>query len=1108
VLTDRDIVKHCDSRVLRRARNIIRAAGSVYDRTCKYEPGSVTRTHLHADVKSSGDWRTSYDVVLDLDESKGRVIGYDCTCPSANSYSGMCKHVAATALIYLEHPETFIGYDLNRDAGSSDGVQKLLKSLDSKEDRLSSGDEEDSEHEETEQPGAIELGVTLVHDTGKWLSRFRISGSAGRYMVKNPADLVDHVKKETFFSYGAKLGFTHHLSMFTPHARKVLSFLERAIDIRRELERDQLSSFHVRPSDAGRDFLLSTPELVELLGLFSDRSLYVDDLARLDHKPRKTRIIDGEPPVRVAFETGTEGGFSISREGEIVPIEYAGEIYIWTGGIFYHCDKSYGEVLDFLRDVYCNPVELQYISESDAPLFCAAVLPALERHLEIEEPEQMRALRPRSCEVLVYLDREGKTCVARAYARYDDEQVDLFEEKGKASPLKIGLRDERAESRARSVLARYFPVVEGHACANEEHPLRLADSEDIARLLFAGIADLSSCATVFTTESFDAFVSKRRPHVSVGLSIKSDLIDLTVHADDLPQKELAALLSSYRLRKRYHRMENGQFIDMDGLDLGKLDEMVEELSLTQDDLAKGEALVPTYRAFQLDSLLADAEKDASFTRYVDNFSEPKKKSYKVPASLAHVLRPYQVEGFNWLNMLCDMNLCGILADEMGLGKSVQLISLLVARLDEQRKIGPNLIVCPASLVYNWVEEFSKFAPELSVLPIAGNKEERAGALEGLAEARENGDGSGAPDVLITSYDLLKRDLSLYEGLLFYTMTLDEAQYIKNHSTLAAQAVKSVDSVHRFALTGTPIENRLSELWSIFDFLMPGFLGPYQRFRENFEAPILEGDDQAMERLRSFVGNFVLRRLKNEVLTDLPDKSESVVYAQMEDEQLRLYRAHEQRLRQMLSSSSDREFSDRRFAVLAELMQLRELCCDPRLVYEDYEGSSAKLDAIIDLVSSALDSGAKMLVFSQFTSYLDLIAERLDDAAVSYYTITGVTPKKRRVELVNAFNEDATPVFLVSLKAGGTGLNLTGASIVVHADPWWNAAAENQATDRAHRIGQTRDVMVYKMIAKGTIEERIVKLQEAKSALADRLVGSDGSTLSNLTREDLISLLEG
>jgi SNF2 family DNA or RNA helicase len=581
--------------------------------------------------------------------------------------------------------------------------------------------------------------------------------------------------------------------------------------------------------------------------------------------------------------------------------------------------------------------------------------------------------------------------------------------------------------------------------------------------------------------------------VRVAVSARSGLIDLRMSADDLPADELHAILASYRQRKRFHRLRDGSFVDLSGDELAEAARLVDELGLSARELAAGSVSIPSYKAFLLDALTSDEEKDHSFEECLEGFRQVDMDAYEVPASLAERMRPYQVTGFRWLSALVDMGFGGVLADEMGLGKSLQIISLLVSRRDS----GQTLIVCPASLVYNWVAEFEKFAPQMDVAAVAGS-----------AQDRKRIRGERGHEVLVTSYDLLRRDIEDWVGMPLWCAVLDEAQYVKNHQTLAARAVKVLDAEHRFALTGTPVENRLSELWSIFDFLMPGLLGGYERFREHYEQPIVDGDEDAARTLRAAVSPFVLRRLKSDVLEDLPEKLEQVVSCRMGRTQRELYAAREQALRQSIVGGGQ-DLGAERMQVLAELTRLRQLCCDPRLVYEDYDGGSCKLDTIMQLVSQAIDARQKVLVFSQFTSYLALVSERLEAADVAFYTITGATPKQRRVELVDAFNADDTPVFLVSLRAGGTGLNLVGASVVIHADPWWNVAVQDQATDRAHRIGQTRDVAVYKVIAAHTIEERILLLQESKSDLAGQFVGAGGgpTSLSALRREDLIQLLQ-
>ena len=342
---------------------------------------------------------------------------------------------------------------------------------------------------------------------------------------------------------------------------------------------------------------------------------------------------------------------------------------------------------------------------------------------------------------------------------------------------------------------------------------------------------------------------------------------------------------------------------------------------------------------------------------------------------------------------------------------------------------------------------------------------------------------------------------------FTYQVIDEAQFIKNHTTAAAKAVKVINSRVRFALTGTPIENRLSELWSIFDYLMPGFLYSYDRFRRELEHPIAKNEDEtAMEQLKRMVEPFILRRLKSEVLQDLPDKIEEVQYVGFEKAQQQLYDGQAIHMKQMLGEQSEENYMKNKIRILAELTRIRQICCDPSLCFEDYSGGSAKREACMELIHSAIDGEHKMLVFSQFTSMLELLEADLAKENIQYYKITGATKKEDRTDLVRRFNVDSTPVFLISLKAGGTGLNLTGADIVIHYDPWWNLAAQNQATDRAHRIGQEKTVAVYKLIAKGSIEEKILRLQEDKKALADEILSGETGGLMKMSREELMELL--
>ena len=427
---------------------------------------------------------------------------------------------------------------------------------------------------------------------------------------------------------------------------------------------------------------------------------------------------------------------------------------------------------------------------------------------------------------------------------------------------------------------------------------------------------------------------------------------------------------------------------------------------------------------------------------------------------------------------------------MGLGKTVQVIAFL-ATLDREQTKHPSLVICPASLVLNWSEELTRFAPELKQAVILGNGAERKKLI---SEA-------GTRDVWITSYELLRQDIRLYQELEFYTCILDEGQHIKNQSTLVSKAVKAVNCRQRFVLTGTPIENRLSELWNLFDFLMPGYLFSHRAFVEKLEKPIIKSKNpEAAAQLRKLVQPFLLRRVKKEVLKELPPKIEYIRRIEMGETERKTYLSAVNAAKNTLTDTG-------KLQILAALTQLRQVCCDPGLCFVNYEGETSKLEACLELCAGMTANGHQILLFSQFTSMLDILRQRLEEMGISSFTLQGSTPKEQRAKLVKAFNAGGASVFLISLKAGGTGLNLTAADVVIHYDPWWNLAAQNQATDRAHRIGQKQCVQVYKLIARGTIEEKILDLQDKKAALLDVLSGENEGSILTMSKEELLGLLE-
>ena len=1087
MLSEESLSHMCAPRVLHRGRSIAAGGRSVYDRRVRYDGES---TIINAVVASQTCSTEGYRVMVELNEGADFVEDYSCTCPAAFQYDGMCKHAVALALDYAARSDSYAGFRRDRSAVSSDCIAAFME----RAERLERDDTPD---------GSVDVLCEFTVEYGEWSMGLRVATDDATYIVKNISDFCRRLDEGTFFEYGKKLAFTHVPSRFTERGRAIVQLVAGIVDAQRRTA--PLSSWRYAAPSIGRTMSLSESDMVDVLSALAGETFSIKGADGIAPSVARVRVVDADPEIALAIRPSSRGGFTVERGSRIWLAGRGSKLFVWLGGSeFYRCSNDFMKCADFLRGVYGSEENRPFVAERDMPLFCATALPAIEKRLRVDLPSDIDKYRPVTCSLEFFFDKDKTSVTMRAQAVYGAIRYDLVGElTDRPEPMGVPLpvRDVKREAKARCLAARYF----GAGAS-----LALSDGDAVGALLFGGLVEFREAGTVFTTPAFDRLIRDVKPRVTMGVSLSGNLINLVVDAGDLPASELSALLSSYRRRKRYHRLRSGAFIDLKEADLSQLDRLAGDLGLTARELASGQALLPAYRAFYLNEE-ANLERDRSFQEYIDHFKAVNEADYAVPPTLAGVLRPYQESGFRWLSARCDADFGGVLADEMGLGKSLQLISLLLAR-HAKRQPYPSLIVCPASLVYNWTAEFERFAPELSVVAVAGGAQERRAArLEAFG-------GHRRVDVLVTSYDLLRIDIDDWSSHRLFICALDEAQYIKNPAALTTRAVKSLEADHKFALTGTPMENRLSELWSIFDFLMPGLLGPYARFRERFESPIVGGDDAVARRLQAIVAPFMLRRLKADVLTDLPDKLESVVYANMDVEQRKLYDAHEQRLREELTEQ--RMFRKEREAaraagkpvstveVLAEITRLRQLCCDPRLVYEDYRGPSAKLDAIVDLVSSAVEGGEKTLVFSQFTSFLELIAERLRKAGIAHYSITGATPKKERVRLVDAFNEDDTPAFLVSLKAGGTGLNLTGASVVIHADPWWNAAAQSQATDRAHRIGQTRVVSVEKVVAKNTIEERIVRLQQTKSELADQVVGAGGISLASLDADDLYELLQG
>ena len=574
------------------------------------------------------------------------------------------------------------------------------------------------------------------------------------------------------------------------------------------------------------------------------------------------------------------------------------------------------------------------------------------------------------------------------------------------------------------------------------------------------------------------------PNITLDISqSRNGYMGMKLDIDGVDSNEYREIFSSYKNNNRLYRMKNGAYLDLKDKDIEQAFKLIDILNIYNDfDNMK----IPNNKAIYLEKLIE--EEDLSFvngSKYVSNvvkkFDKVKSKNYEIPKDLNATLRDYQVSGFEFFKTLSDYQFGGILADEMGLGKTIQTIAFLLSNKDKK-----SIVITPTALIYNWKNELEKFAPTLKVGLLHAAKSEREKILDNIDNY----------DVILTTYTTYKNDIDKYKNISFDYCIIDEAQNIKNPDAIITKAIKNVNAKVRFALTGTPIENNLMELWSIFDFIMPGYLYNKSKFKS-----IFVNNDKNIIELKNLIKPFILRRTKKEVITELPDKIEQKIIIDLEKEHKRAYKGYVN-----LITRKIKENNQDNITVFSYLTKLRQLCLSPELMVKNYQGKNSKLDVLINIINDSSDE--KILVFSQFTKVLEVIGKRLNEENISYSYLDGKTSAKDRVKLVEEFNTNNNKVFLISLKAGGTGLNLTSANIVVHFDPWWNPAVEDQASDRAHRIGQKNVVNVIKLIAKGTAEERVINLQETKKELIEDVINGNldnSSTLKNLSKDDIIDL---
>lgn len=1047
----------------------------------------------------------------------GRIAASRCSCMSAESRKGyLCAHGVAAALTWVELME-------NQETESPAFIRNMIENY----GQIRQQEVVADYTVQTTVPEELVHLLPVFTLEGQRLALSLKIGSSKYYRVRDISVLMDCFAAGKNYIYGKFLEFYHVPQAFDEESLQFLMILKEIHD--RILERPEYrkpgpqescysgdcSRLVIGERDMDRLFDGLSDPLAEAEETLSDSGMF--------------RMVRSNPELTVYLRYRSnirhELGGNLFFKEKLLAFSGIRHLYILQGDRLWIADEAFSHGLQpffqgLMEQKQEQPITVR-ICDGDMAGFYTNVLPSLHQFMQVDCGNiDFQSYLSRQLRTEFYFDLQGEMEITLKILHYYGKEC--FNPILGEQPVN-SWRDRAQEKKIALMAARYF---------DRRYPDKgllttYQDEQSAIYLAADGFADFAKLGEIHLSDALQELKIRKPSRLQFQVQAFSDWLELSVDMEGVSQQELYEILNQYEEKKSYYQMKDGSYVLLHGQEMDILPELMEGLQISAKDVTGKISHISGSRALYLKKLFEQYQTswshDAWFEKLTDCLEKQDGEPEPVPEGWEAILRDYQVKGYQWLAMLDRMGFGGILADDMGLGKTVQMIALLekiyesesgkkyvelstetdtllenihsdACSVEEKR---PTLIVCPSSLIYNWEREIHRFAPELTTVLITGTGKERKQLLKDGPQAQ----------VWITSYDLLRRDIAMYENQEFRVQVLDEAQYIKNQGTQNAKAVKKIQAVRRFALTGTPIENRLGELWSIFDYLMPGFLYSYARFRRIFEMPLSKDrDERVVSRLHNMISPFILRRLKKDVLTELPEKCDTLLYPVLEGEQKKLYTANAAQLKKFLEHESEDSFRRNRTTILADLTRLREICCAPSLVYEDFHAPNAKLEALMELVHSCLEGEHRILIFSQFARMLNLIEQRLDEEAIPCFKLTGQTSKQERQQLVERFSEGEVPVFLISLKAGGTGLNLTQADTVIHYDPWWNVAAQNQATDRAHRIGQTKEVNVYRMIAAGTIEENILKLQEVKQNLVDQVLAGGQVSLAELTREELMELL--
>jgi len=1018
-------------------------------------------------------------------DAEGRIKHATCTCPYIGEYDGYCRHVVAALLSIMQMDRQSYFKDLKQHQTAKHLLSLFQGSV-------------------SAPTVPVKLEVVYEHDKTKWHGKglcSAISISIGEdrlYSVRNLKAFLDSLHNGEEIIFGKGFNFNPAIHFFRPEDKPIIDFLLEIYEM--EMLKDGFSYGTRGSIFRNKQVFLTSIGTKRIFSLIKDRTFK----AIIRGETYNTvRILDKDFPVNFhLLKDGDELALRLSFDEPLLPLTDDGEYFFAGGSIYKITRKQQENFKPFFMAMAYQKSKIIYFQVDEKERMISEVLPFAKKAGTVTVDEEVDSLIEKpDMEAEVYLDGNSENIDAELKFIYGKRCINPFagEKANLDKERKILIRDMEKEQAILAILeSTEFEVV--------NNLIHLDGEERVFDFVHDIIPKLQQYCSIFYSESFKRIPIRTITSFTGGIRLneRTGMLEFSFSMEGIERPEMPDIFEVLRQKKKYYRLKDGTFLNLNSKELQEAARISEYLGMKKDDFEKDYVEIPKYRALYMDQYLKKAgwryfEKNHAFRELIRNINEPEDVDLMVPEELRGVLREYQRFGFKWLKTMALYGMGAILADDMGLGKTLQVITLILSSKKEKGSF-PSLVVVPTSLVYNWEAEILKFAPELKTAVISGNRKEREEKIDsGIVEA----------DVMITSYSLLRKDIDKYKELSFRYCILDEAQYIKNPTSQNAKAAKEIKAQNSIALTGTPMENNLEELWSIFDFIMPGYLFSHEKFQEKYMGPIArEEDARAMQDLSMHIRPFILRRLKTDVLNELPDKIEHEMTAELTVEQKRIYLAYLEKVKAEIDDEIGNHGYERsHIKILAALTRLRQICCHPALLLDGYEGESGKMQLLQELVNNSISGGHRILLFSQFTSMLHIIRNWMDSEGIDYLYLDGATKLEERWKLVRDFNAGKGDVFLISLKAGGTGLNLTGADTVIHYDPWWNPAVEDQATDRAYRIGQSKAVHVIKLMAKGTIEEKIFSIQQKKRKLIDAVIQPGETLLSKMSEDEIRALFE-